>query len=235
MKRILSIVAFFAALSGAPAYAADLPSVKDTPAYKSIMPGLSGLYVMGLAGYGFTDTGDHCSGKNCTFLQGLTDKLSTASTGGSFTGRVGYDAAVLNSSTYGSWVLGAYGEGGYNDVYGGLGSVRERWNAGGGIRTGFRWGNSMPYLLAGYTMTSASLQGVDTKGQDLNGFKFGGGFETALGKNLSLVVEVTKSEYEPFRYSYNTGAGTHTNPTVAHSVKADPQDLGAKIGLAYHF
>jgi opacity protein-like surface antigen len=180
-----------------------------------------------MAGYGFTDTGDHCS--NCTVLSSVVGKLSTASTGGVFLGRVGFDASALNSATYGSWVAGLYGEGGYNDVYGGPGSIREHWNAGAGARLGFRWGNSMPYAIAGYTVTSATLQGVPAKGgQDLNGFKFGAGVETALGKNWALVVEATKSEYEPFRYSFVNGNTTST-------LKADAQDFGIKAGVAYHF
>lgn len=207
-------ISILALLIAAPsiAAAADLPPMKDFSPLPGVSGKLAGVYVAGLGGYEFVDTTNEALG--------LAQKLETASTGFTFTGRTGIDFAVT-----GPIIAGIYGEAGYNDVYGsGILNLREKWNYGGGVRAGVRWGTSFVYGIAGYTRQTMSINAVGAfAGSDkgFDGFKYGGGFETPVYKNLSLVVEVTET-------AFDTGK-------LGSSLKYTPESLRPQIGMKYAF
>jgi hypothetical protein len=202
---------------------ADLPSsLKDGYTPGTVLGTASGFYVAGFGGWQVTDAADRHAG--------MLTKLNTGSNGGTLLGRVGWDVSALNSGTYGRWLVGVYGEGGYNDMSGPALSMRETWNYGAGTRVGFKWGSSLVYGLVGYSATEAKPENTGWNLKQLSGIKIGGGFETPLSQHLYLVSELTGTGYSPYRHTHAA-----TDDADAYTEKFSPNDFGGHVGLAYRW
>lgn len=203
MKPFLIALALLAGYGSASA--ADLKGDKDRVAveYPEAAPKINwtGLYVGVQGGYGNANhhadvgfTGAKSPWDSIVNLDGLNGH---GFIGG---GRVGFDFVR------GAFLVGAFGDYNFSNIKTELtvldeldGSLekQDEWTA--GVRAGFLINSrTLIYGLVGYTETSyeASAVGEGSVEQDFQGWRVGGGLETAIAPNVFLGLEYTHTFYD---------------------------------------
>lgn len=126
-------------------------------------------------------------------------------------------------------------------------TVTANWSVNLRPRLGYAYGNWLPYLATGLSVTrlGMSTQFTDTAfnanssssiSQMKWGYSLGGGVEYALGKNWSLRGEYLYTDYGRVRDSsavYETQSGASPRPILSHSADLTVHSL--QLGLSYRF
>jgi outer membrane immunogenic protein len=225
MKKILLAGIAVAALSGASAFAADMPVKVPPPAPVFNWTG----FYLGIEGGG-----------------GWADTRHTNVINGGNSGTVGIDGGLFGG-TYGynwqsgSWVFGLEGDfswsgikKNFNDTGSGFctGAVQcvtdLRWLGTDRIRLGYAWDRLLVYGTAGVaygdvrgTITNA---GFDVGDKMHSGFTFGGGVEWAFAPNWSVKAEYLRAGLgDKITYGLNTEAVSLKNLDIV------------RVGLNYKF
>jgi outer membrane immunogenic protein len=244
MKKLLLNGAAVFVLSGAPAFAADMPVKAARPATVAVYD-WSGIYIGGGAGW---------QGSRIDLSDPVFGTITYSPRHSSFA--LGAFAGVQRQ--FGQFVLGV--EGGYMSAFGdvslgatgwasiflpgGIGNagtaqtkLRNIWSAGG--RVGWAMGRWLPYVTGGYANGSFELDGQSTpptapgseqtKASTGGGY-IGGGIDWALTKNW-----IIGAEYRHYAFSAKTVTSTGVGNHATEQVRFAPSTDTVLARLSYKF
>jgi outer membrane immunogenic protein len=230
MRKVVLFSVAVAAIAG-PAFAGDLPSIKETPVYLAPGPAFSwsGLYIGLQAGYAWATDYDNQVGV------GKTKGAEHAFVGG---GHAGYNLQVnslvfgLEGDFEGTGLSKAYDPSVQNVFYPTGAQFNAHLFTQGSVRAraGFAFDRALVYATGGLALaeitTSYSFGGVtDTTSAVRTGWTVGGGVEYAFTNTISGRVE--------YRYT-NFGPRGQNAPDFGAVFQNSYVEQAVRLGLTYH-